>query len=106
MIAARGHETNFHSRPDDAVNHAKQDNHAAIRVVPRIENEGLQRRGGIAPGRRHVAHDALQNFVHALAGFSARQDHVVRAQPDEVFDLLDCFFGFRAGQVDLVDNRN
>ena len=48
------HQRDLRRRPDRAFEHAHDDHHAAIRVVPGIEDQRLQRRVGIAVGRRHA----------------------------------------------------
>ncbi len=106
VIATGVEEANLHSRSNRAVDHAKQNDHAAIGVVPRIEDQRLQRRVRIAFRRRHIAHDCFQNFGDAFAGLGAGENRVVSFQADEVFDLFDCFFRFGARQIDLVDDRN
>ena len=63
--------------PQPAVEHAHQDDHAAVRVEPGIENQRAQRRVVGASGRRHQEYDVLQNLVDADALFGAGEDRVV-----------------------------
>ena len=51
-------------------------------------------------------HDRLENLVDAGPFLGARQDRVARVEPDDVLDLPLGFLGLRAGEIDLVDDRD
>ena len=89
-----------------AVDHARQDDHAAVRVVPRVEDQRLQRRVGIARGRRQPLDDGLEDLVDAGAFLGARENGAARVEADDVLDLPLGFVGLRPGQIDLVDDRD
>ena len=85
---------------------AHENDNAAIGVEPRVEDEGLKGRIGIAFGGGETMHDRFQHFVHSLACFGAHGDGVRSIQSD---GLLDVFLGAEnvgGRQVDLVDHRN
>ena len=106
IIAAGIEEANLHARPNSAINDAKENNHAAIRVVPRVEDQSFERRVWIAFGRRHVPHDRFQHLCDSDASLGAGQNRVVSFQADEVLDLFNGSLRFSTGQVDLIDDRN
>ena len=83
-----------------------QNDHAAIRIEPGIENQRAQRSVGIAARRRHALHDGFQRFVNADALFRAHQKRVARIEADHVFNLLANAFGLGRGQIDLVNYRD
>ena len=85
---------------------AGKDDHAAIGIKPRIEDQSLQRICGRALRWRHALHDRFQHLGHALPGFGADQHGVAGIQTDCAFDH---FLGARnvgALQIDLVDDRD
>ena len=90
----------------DAVDHAGQDDHAAVRVVPGVEDQRLERRVGIALRRRQPRDDRLEDLVDADAFLRARQDRVARVEADDLLDLPLRLVWLRAGQIDLVDDRD
>ena len=71
----------------DAVDHAGQDDDAAIGVVPGVEDQRLQRRVGIALRRRQPVDDRLEDLVDAGAFLGAREDRVAGVEADDVLDL-------------------
>ena len=50
--------------------------------------------------------DRFENVADAGAFLGARQDGAAAVQADDVFDLPLALLGLRAGQVDLVDDRD
>ncbi len=89
-----------------ALHHAHQHDDAAIGVEPGVEDERLQRRIGIAGGRRKPVDDGFEHLVHALAGLGAYRDGVGGVQSN---GLLDGFLGAQnigRGQIDFVDDGN
>ena len=100
------HELDLHAGADDAVDDARQDDDAAVGVVPGVEDQRLQRRVGIPFRRRQPVDDRLEDLVDAGAFLRARQDRVARVEPDDVLDLPLRFVRLRAGEIDLVDDRD
>ncbi len=106
VILALGHEAQLHALADRSIDHADDDHDAPVRVVPRIEDEGLQRRLGIAGRRRQPLDDRLEDLGHAGALLGARQERMAAVEADDVGDLAPRFLGLRARQIDLVDDRD
>ena len=78
VFLALGHQPDLHPRPEHAVDHAHQDDHAAIRVVPRVEDQRLQRRVRLARRRRQALDDGLEDLVDAGAFLGARENRACR----------------------------
>jgi len=91
----RGHELDAVLGLDGAVDHAHQHDHAHVVVEPGVDDEGLQRRVGIALGGRNAPNHRLQHVVDALARLGAG-----------VLDLVDHALGRRRREVDLVQHRH
>ena len=89
-----------------AVDDAEQHDDAEIGVVPAVDEQRLERRRGIALGRRQPVHDGFQHFRHVLAGLGRDQDRVRGVEPDHVLDLLLDLVGLGGRQIDLVEHRN
>ena len=87
-----------------SLHHAHQHDDAAIGVEPRIEDQRLQRRIGIARGRRQPVNDRFKHLVHALAGLGAHRDRVGRVQAHRLLDGLLGAQDVGRGQIDLVDD--
>ncbi len=100
------HEADALALAHGSLHHAHQHDHAAIGVEPRVEDERLQRRIGVARGRRQPMHDRFQHLVHALAGLGAHRDGVGGVQADGLLDGLLGAQNVGRGQVDLVDDGN
>ena len=103
---AVGPQADFLAEPQAAVEDAQQDDDAAVRVEPGIENQRAQRRRGRALRVGHQVNDVLQNFVHADALLGADQHGIARVEPDDGLDLLANALRLGRRQVDLVDDRN
>ena len=106
VVLPFGHQADLHARPQHAVDHADDDHHAAVGVVPGVENQRLQRRVGIARRRRQAMDDRLEDLVDAGADLRAGEDRVVAVEADDLGDLAARLLGLRAGQIDLVDDRD
>src|SRR5688572_30193173 len=105
-ILLRRHEPDLRLRPQGSVNDPDDDDHTAVRVVPGIEDQSLQRSIGIARRRVKARDDRLQDVVDARAFLRAGQDGSAAVEADDVLDLALALVGLRAGQVDLVDDRD
>ena len=100
------HQRDLRAGAQRALEHAHDDHDAAIRVVPGVEDQRLERRGRIAIRRRHARHHRLENVDDAGAFLGAGEDGGVAVEADDLLDLAARLFGLRAGQVDLVDDRD
>ena len=101
-----GHQLDLLALVEAAVDDTGKHADAAIAVKPGVEDEGLQGRVDAAFGRRNAMHDLLKHFDYARAGLGADGQ---RAGCVETDGALDHFFGalnVRAGEIDLVDDRN
>ena len=106
VVLPRVHQRDLHRIPDRAFQHADDDHHAAVGVVPRVENQRLERRVGVAFGRRQPGHDRLENVLHASALFGTGEDGGISVKADNFFELPPRLVGLRARQIDLVDDRD
>ena len=61
---------------------------------------------GCPPGGGSRCDDRLEDLRHAGAHLGAGEDRAGAVEADDVRDLAARFFGLRAGQVDLVDDRD
>jgi hypothetical protein len=85
---------------------AHQHHHADVVVEPGVDDQRLQRRVGIAFGRRHALTIGLEHLgtpspVLALTSASRRG-----VDADDLLDLVDARAGIGRRQVDLVDDRH
>ncbi len=83
---------------------ASQNDHAAIRVEPGIEDERLKAIFGQSLGRRYALHHSFKHVGHAESGLGADEDGVGGVEADRAFDH---FLGARnvgALKIDLVDD--
>ena len=85
---ARCHEADLVLGTDRAVDDSHERDDAHVIVKPAVDDERLQRCVGVALGRRHVAHDALENVVDAHAGLGGAKHRVGGVDPDHVLDFL------------------
>ena len=106
VLLSLRHQPDLHPRPEHAVDHAREDDHAAIRVVPRIEDECFQRRVRLASRRRQALDDGLEDLVDAGPFFRTREDRACGVETDDVLDLPLGLVRLRTRQIDLVDDRN
>ncbi len=98
------HEADLHALAHAAVDDAGEDDDAAVGVEPGVEDEGLERRFGIALGRRQAMDDGFEDVGDALAGLGADGNGVRGVEAD---GLLDHLLGARdvgAGEIDFVDD--
>ena len=89
-----------------AVEHPHQHHHAEVGVVPGVDQQGLQRRGRVALGRRQAGDDGLQHLVDAQAGLGRALHGVGGVDADDVLDLLAHPVRLGGRQVDLVQHRH
>ena len=92
------------SRLQHPLEHPHDDDDAAVRVVPGVEDQRLQRGGVVALGRREAGHDRLEDLLGADAFLGAGKDGALGRKTDDLFDLPARLVGLRARQVDFVDD--
>ena len=100
------HDLDLVALTKPSVDDAREHNHAAVRIEPRVEDERLQRSVGVALRRRQQVHDGFEDVGNVLAGLRRDRNGIVRRQPDRLLDHLLRALDVGAGQVDLVDDRN
>jgi hypothetical protein len=101
-----GPQANLLAEPQFAVEHPQQNDDAAVRVEPGIENQRAQGPRGRALRMGHQVNDMLQNLVHPNTLFCAHQHGIAGIQPDDGFDLFANALRFGGRQVDLIDDRD
>ena len=106
MSGAGSHQHHLVLRTDDAVDDSNERDDAHVVVKPAVDDERLQRSIFVAFGRRHVAHDALENIVDAHAGLGRAFHRVGGINADDVLDFFLGGVGIGACQVHLVENRH
>ena len=93
--------------PQHAVDHAHDDDDAAVGVVPGIEDQRLERRVGIAGRRRQPVRRSLrESRGRRCPTFALASMRVVAVEADDLGDLPARLFRLRARQIDLVDHRD
>ena len=100
------HQPDLRALPQRAFEHPRDDDDAAIRVVPRVEDQRLQRRRRVAFRRRQAMDHRFEHLGDADALFRARQNGARSVEADDLLDLPPRLFGLGAGQIDLVDDGN
>ena len=71
-----------------AIDDAQQHDDAEIGVVPAVDQQRLERRRGVALGRRQARDDRFQHLRHVESGLGRDQDRVGGIEADHVLDLL------------------
>ena len=91
----------------DAVDHADDDDDAAVGVVPGVEDQRLERRVGIARRRRQaVRRSPRGSRATPVPSFALARIAPVAVEADDLLDLPARLLRLRARQIDLVDDRN
>ncbi len=104
MFGAAGHELDLLALADRAFDHADEDNHAEVGIVPAIDQHGLERGIGIALGRGDAGDDGFEHVLDPDARLGRGEDGVGGIEADHFLDLVLDLFGLGGGQVDLVDD--
>ena len=99
-------ERDAHPLLEGAIHHAHARDGAAVPVVERVVDEGAQRGGRVALGRRHLGDDLLEQGGDAQPFLGADEQHVLGPAAEEPHDFGAPLFGLGAGQVDLVEDRD
>ena len=79
---------------------------AAVLVVGGVEDQGAQRRLGVALGRRDAGDDRVEQLGHPLARLGRDAQDVLGRQAEYVLDLEGAAHRVRRRQVDLVQDRH
>src|SRR6185437_4802826 len=106
MRGAGRHHADLHTRLEHAVLDAHKDHDAEIRVVPAIDEQRLERRRGVALGRRQALNQRFQHLIDIEPGLGRDLDGVRRVEADHVLDLLAHALRLGRRQVDLVEHRH
>ena len=106
VFLARAHEADAVAQLHRTVHDAEEHHHALIAVVPRVEDQRLERPVLPALRRGQTVHDGLQHVRHAHAGLGGDGQGLGAVQPDGFLDLGLDPVHLRAGQVDLVEHRH
>ena len=77
---------------------------ATERVEDGVENQCLQRRIGVARGRRDALHHCLQNRLDALTRLSAGAKNLLALASQQFHDFVLHLVGHGRGHVDFVDD--
>ena len=83
---------------------AHQDHHAKIGVIPAIDQQGRERRVGVACGRRQTVDQRVQHGLDAPPGLGGDFDRALRVDADDVLDLLLHAVRLGRGEVHLVEH--
>ena len=106
VVLPFGHQPDLHPGSNRPVDHADDNDHAAVRVVPGVEDQGLERRGGRPSRRRQPRDDGLENLRDTGALLRAGEQRTCPVEPDDVRDLATGLFRLGAREIDLVDDRD
>ena len=100
------HHADLGTGLDLAFAHAHQNDDAQIGVVPAVHQQRLERRLGIALGRRQALDQRFQHAFDVDAGLGADLDRVGSVEADHLLDLFLDALWLGRGQVDLVEDRD
>ncbi len=90
---------------DRAVDHAHEDDHAEVGIVPAVDQQRAcsgASRSPVGGGMR--ADDGFEHVLDADAGLGAGEHRVAGVDADDVLDLGADLLGLGGGEVDLVDD--
>ena len=105
LVGSTGaHEADLLALAQGAVADPEQRHDTEIAVVPAVDDERLERRLGVALGRRQTLDDRLQHLVDADPGLGRDHQRVRGVEADNVLDLLPDAVGLGCRQVDLVQD--
>ena len=93
-------------RLEGALEHPHEHDDAAVRVVPGVEHDRLERRVGVAVGRRHLLHHGLEDLLDSDPLLRRARHRLGRVETDDLLDLPADLLHVGGGQVDLVDDRD
>ena len=100
----RRHGADLHPRRESPVHDPDERGDAAVRVVPGIEDQRIERRLRI-PGRgRHGRYDALEQLLDPDPLLGGGENSVSGRDADDLLDLFPRPLGLGRREVDLVDD--
>ena len=105
-VGAGGHHPDALALGELPVDDPDVGDDTAVGVVDRVEDHRAGGRVGDADRGRHLAHDPVEQRVHADAGLRRDPQHVGGVAADEVRQLLGELLRLGGGQVDLVEHRD
>ncbi len=105
-LLLRRHEQDPIAPLHGAVDDADMRDDALVRVVVRVEDQGAERRVGIAARRRHAVDDRIEDLLHTLPGLPGREEDLFVLEPEGRAEILADEIDVDIRQVDLVDDRD
>ena len=105
-LGATPHQTDRVAVTDRPLGEADVDDHALVRVVVAVEDQGLQRFRGVALGRRDPRDDRLEDVADAGTVLRRREDDLLARDRQDVLQLVHDRVRVRRRQVDLVEDRD
>ena len=100
------HQPDFLPGLQRAVLDPHQNDDAEIGVVPAVDQQCLERRCGVARGRRQPGHQGFEHALDVEPGLGRDQHRIGGVEPDHILDLLPDPLGLGRRQVDLVQHRD
>ncbi len=102
----RAHHLDAHAFFHLAIDDADEHDDAEIDVIPAVDQQGLQRGGEIALGRRQARDDGLQHALDVDAGLRRNRHGIRGIEANHFLDLLLHPVRLGGGKVDLVEHRH
>ena len=84
----------------------RQDDNALVSVIVRVEDKRLERRFGVAAGRRHVFNHLLHHGADVGARLGGNERRLVGGNADDVLDFGAHPLGVGAWQINFIDDRH
>src|SRR3954447_22087307 len=103
---AAGHQPDGLAVLERARRESDVDDDALVRVVVAVEDEALQRLGGVALRRRDPRDDRLEDVRDAGPVLGRGEDDLLARDGQHVLELVHDRVGVRRRQVDLVEDRD
>ncbi len=88
ILVAGGEELHLVSLAEYPVHHLEIGDDAAELVEDGVENEGLERLGGVSLGSGDPVHDGVQHRLHPFSGTGAHPQDFLRVAAQQVADLV------------------
>ena len=100
-----GHREHLLSLGEASGHHANEDHHAAVAVVPAVEDHRLRGHVRGAGGRRHVLDDGFEQLGNPRPVLCADHQSASSIDPDPLFEFGEDLVRACAGKIDLVQDR-
>ncbi|CAB4567806.1 unannotated protein [freshwater metagenome] len=104
MVCAGRHHLDALARGELAVNDAHVGDDSAVCVVYRVEDHGAGGSIGVTHGWGDEFDDAVEQRIHADAGFARHTQNVFGLATNEVCELFGVLLWISSRQVDFVEN--